>query len=194
MLTITSVDVGLYNLGLVLAQISEETFRIERIIRCDKIDIKSLVTECGCTTLQHRLCVADYSQHLFREYSEYFELPDIILVERQPPGGMESLQNVITFKYSEKVYLIQPTSVHKFLEIGSLSYDDRKLFSEKYADRFLGHLENYQREYRKHDMADALCMISFYVKKLHDKDLYEKEVTFNEISYANFEQFRYCGN
>jgi hypothetical protein len=191
MLTITSIDVGLYNLGIVMAQISEETFTIQTIIRCDRIDMKALVTNCGCRTLQHRLCMADYAQHLFRDYSEYFSLPDIILVERQPPGGIDSLQNLITFQFSDRVYIIHPISVHKFLNSEGMTYENRKIVAEKYAERFLGEMDTYISEYRRHDIADALCMISYYIKKLHDKDLYEKEIKFNEISYAKFEQFRY---
>lgn len=190
---ITSIDIGLHNLGLVLAEVSDETFSINQIVKCDKIDIKSLVTECGCKEFSHRLCMADYARHLFREYSEYFEFADVILVERQPPTGIQSLENLITYNFTDKVHLVHPRSVHKHLDFGTLGYEQRKIMSNNISERHLGHLDNYINEERKHDMSDALCMILFYIDKLKDKDLLQKEYETHEIAIAAFEQFRYTG-
>ena len=191
---ITGIDIGLFNLGLVLVDLCDDTFTINKVIACERVNIKSLVTNCGCKEFQHRLCIADYTKHLFRDYSNYFKDSKYILVERQPPAGFLSIQDLITFEYGEKVHLIQPQSVHKFLSFGTIGYEQRKEMSERYVEKYLGSIQTYTREKRRHDMADAMCLILFYVEHLKNKKFEEERREFELENYTSFEQFRYIPN
>ena len=53
--------------------------------------------------LYHENAMCDYINHVFQEYSEYFNNADLILIERQPPMGLIVIQELIMNKYREKI-------------------------------------------------------------------------------------------
>ena len=90
---------------------------------------------------------------------------DVLLIERQPPGGIKDVEALLASAYRSKVTMISPNSMHKFFKISHLSYDDRKIFTETHAHPYLAGFPDYMALDRKHDVADALCMCLFHAAK-----------------------------
>ena len=92
-----------------------------------------------------------------------FENSDLILIERQPPQGLTNIQDVLAYQYIDKVKLIYPRSVHKHFCLSKTDYNIRKKQTEKIADKYLSDNKIYKYSDRKHDIADALCQVLYYV-------------------------------
>jgi len=59
--------------------------------------------------------------------------------------------------FIDKVILVSPVSMHTHFGMGHLNYEQRKERVESIASRYVT-----IEEERKHDIADALCMIVYY--------------------------------
>ena len=198
---ILSVDIGIIHLGLCLALINNN-YKLEKIVDINLIDISHYThnrykrDECQ---LYHTKTIYDMVVHILSEHP-CFDEADIILIERQPPSGLVAIEQIIFGMYRDKAQLIAPNSVHKFLGIGHLDYDNRKIFSEKFAKKYLSQdqqdeLMNYERA---HDIGDAIEMLVFWTNKKHleklKKDRYDRcNVEYKDI-FEKLESFRYVPN
>lgn len=192
---IISIDIGVFNLGIVGATIDK--FSIKSIKLCELIDIKSLVEYCDdkrCK-LYHDKCMTDYINHFIKKYKRWFQRSDLILLERQPVMGFTNIQELLISSFRDKIRIQSPRSMHKYFDISHLSYDRRKDFTIKYADKYIGKFRGYVRENRKHDMADALCLLVYYLKSEksnHQVKVREEQEIANAKPFTDFiEQFRY---
>ena len=155
---IISIDIGLNNLGIVGGYLNN-------INLCKKVDIKALCQYCAIKNcgLYHNLCMSDYVSHFIQGYQKYLNMADIILIERQPPCGFISIQELFVFQYRDKVKMISPNSVHKYFDITHYNYNRRKEFVTLYAENALKMFPDFKDSERKHDVSDAYCMIIFYL-------------------------------
>lgn len=187
---VTSIDVGLINLGIVSAYVSTKTFRISKIRHCELVNLTSLPKyckreKCPFNKGKHNT-VSHYLWHLFKKQKRLFDTSDVILVERQPSVGFTNVEQVIQFKYPEKVVLIHPRSMHKFFEIGQLDYEERKSATTKIAWKFLSNTKGFGKYARKHDMSDALCMILFHNSNMYKANALKMENNpFSRLAYNN---------
>lgn len=147
-----SVDIGYQNMALVEVLTDFITFKVESV---HKINLKEFNE-----TLVHKSMIK-----FIKEYNELFEKADIILIERQPPLGLTNIQDILAFKYSNKVKLICPRSIHKHFMLSSSNYDLRKKQTESIADKHIIDNNVYNTNDRKHDMADAFCQALYYIEK-----------------------------
>lgn len=191
---ILAMDVGLINMGLVFAQVSTEDFSIDKIIDCRQIDIKGLVEFCDDIDCphSHSRCIADYMSHLFSEYKTFFERADTILVERQPPQGFISIQEITNYEYRDKVVMIAPQGMHNYFDMQGLTYDRRKEFTVEYAKRWLGEFPDFSLE-RNHDISDAMCMIIYHLKALENREILSRYAKAQAPVIKGFEEYRYTG-
>jgi len=200
---ILAIDVGLINLALILVDLSEdylerhEIILEEEISLCDLIDITELVSGCkdiNCE-LYHDKIICDYMMHLFKKFKNIFEKTDIILIERQPPTGLVAVQELIMREYRNKSYLVSPTAMLNFFGILKFEYLERKIHTEKIAMEYLGSLKIFVFSERRHDMADAFCILYYYLsikRKETQEKLKELEYqTINKQFIADLQQFRY---
>lgn len=204
---VTSIDIGVKHLGICLAELTPE-YKFEQIIWFDLIDLTSFVhldeKSREICPLHHKKIICDYLEHVFYLNHHLFEISKHILIERQPPGGITSVEQLIMYKYRDKSILISPVSMHCKFGWNTLcaDYEKRKELS---CEKALEILENGKRKYlvndfenltRQHDVADAICMILFWVKyksrKIYVREQLEKldasDITF-DLMYL--EQFRY---
>lgn len=158
---IIAIDIGYYNLGFVKVRVQDGT---PDVLMARKVDITRYeherVSQCECR-LHHSREMADYVLHFIQEYRDHLEEADKILVERQPPGGFGAIETLIVATFREKVDVISPNSMHKHFGIGHLDYEHRKQKTEEIAGQYLEHLDSYTRLLRKHDVADAMCMVLY---------------------------------
>ena len=57
--------------------------------------------------------------------------------------------------------MISPLSMHQHFGLGHLTYEQRKQRTEFIASKYINNFQNYDQLTRKHDIADALCMILY---------------------------------
>lgn len=160
---VVSIDIGYHHLGIV------ETFLDEGhnifVNRIALVDLQRLphkkIKRCECC-IPHTNEVADLMAHFIQEYGEWLDEADQILVERQPPTGLTQIETLLVFLYRKKINLVSPNSMHKHFAIGAYEYERRKEMTIKIADPYLINSELYQSLERKHDIADALCMVIFH--------------------------------
>jgi hypothetical protein len=205
---ILSIDIGIKNLGISVS-IANEDFMLREILFIDLIDITTFVHPEGVKKkdckLQHTKSVADWLDHIFVFHSMFFDQCDYILIERQPPLGLVAVEQLIFSKYRNKAFLVHPCSMHKYFRIGNLDYEGRKNETEKICLMHLGSealVEKYNNYNRKHDIADSVCLMLFWLYqariKYEEEKRREKErnikltmigsnMTMNEW----FDQFRY---
>lgn len=179
--SVSSIDVGYKNFSAIVL-IHDERYNIKKVSQCRKIDITQFCCQTNITQfccqqniceLHHKKCAADYLGHVFTYYSHLFN-SDTVLVERQPPEGYVEIEQIIFFNYREKSELISPNSVHAYLGLGNLDYEDRKDVSVKIARPYLEQFDDFKNNERKHDMADAFCMILYFLNKKR-RELYNRE-------------------
>jgi len=167
---VISIDIGYHNMGVVQAEIDKE-FEIH-ILDVWTIDLPKLahrrVTRTECS-IPHTGELADLLAHFIQEFNDIFMWSDTIFIERQPPGGLTSVEVLLTYVFRERVDLVSPNSMHKHFMIGHLDYENRKCKTIQIAQPYLENFIEYTNLQRKHDIADAVCMIIFRNAKNKEK-------------------------
>lgn len=142
---VLSIDIGYNNMGLVMAEDNTVTF----IKKVNLGDYKFIYTND----------IVDLVPLFVDEHKELFESADKILIERQPPGGFTNIEVLLHYMFKDKVSLISPVSMHTHFGMRHLNYEQRKERTVSIAEKHLKYEIPYER---KHDIADALCMIIYY--------------------------------
>jgi hypothetical protein len=200
---ILAIDVGLLNLALIGVDLPENYLERQEVILekeiffCELIDITQLIIECNDPNckLYHDKIICDYMTHLFKKYKNIFESANEILVERQPPFGIVAVQELIMREYRNKCQLISPNAMLKFFGILQFEYPERKVLTEKIAMEYLSSIKIFVFNERRHDMADSLCLILYYLsikRKEYIKKIEEEKnkIKFNKIC-LDLEKFKY---
>lgn len=205
---VLSIDVGIIHLGLSMFNIDHD-FNIQQLERVDLINITQFshnhVSRKECT-LYHNKTISDWMEHVFQD-NMYFYESDYILIERQPPQGHTVVEQMIFNKFRNKVILISPNSVHKYLGISHLDYDSRKKESEYILQETLESystkvsLNSLEKFDRLHDIGDSVCMFLYWIdsqkkelKKQKRKEKFQKMMSSYDKSKNVtewFESFRH---
>lgn len=177
-MNIVSIDIGLFHLGMVRCQTLED-YTYKKVDFCKLINLKKLVEECELEDckFEHELCIADYMRHFFSVYGDVLDGADVILVERQPPMGFISIQELLRYQYRDKVVVISPNAVHSYFGIGGRDYEGRKDFTVQYSQKYLEEFESFHGN-RKHDLGDSFVMLRYYL--LVEGDKYRKRILKNK--------------
>ena len=173
-ISLLCIDIGVVNLGLTAIICEKETYKFIDVVGVDRVDITTFLHpegthRCDCK-LNHTRTFSDWMDHVFEYYKDVFKNVDNIIIERQPPTGFVVVEQLIYSKYRHKCYLVSPNSVHKYLGISKLNYDDRKKYMEELALKYISSpkvREEYLSFERKHDMADALGIGLYWLNQLH---------------------------
>jgi len=186
---VVSIDIGIHNMGTVFLSVDEICWETPEILEVRHDNIQKMSIDChnpNCKS-RHDRCFLDYIEHYFVECGPILEKSDVIVVERQPPGGFIIIQELILQRYRDKVKLIHPRSVHKFHGITGLDYDNRKLFTISKATKFLGNFDTFLSAERKHDIADALCQALYFVDT--ERLRYETERKVSSLYVSNSHKY-----
>jgi len=183
---VVSIDVGYHNLGLVKSEVNDITFEI-KVLEIYKIDLRSLphrkVNRWDCK-LEHTNEVADLMAHFIQEFDDILNEADKILIERQPPTGLTQIETLLLYLYRKNTELISPNSMHAHFNINCLEYETRKVRTIEISESFLESFLEYQELSRKHDIADAVCMIIFRFAK--DKEKYRLSQLDRTLPFSHF--------
>ncbi len=148
---VLAIDIGYHNLGIVLAESAAgPSIKVEYMKKISLADYKYLKSND----------MVDLVPLFVEDHKDIFDSADKILIERQPPGGFQNIEILLHYMFKEKVTLVSPVSMHVHFGMRHLNYDERKertvCISEKYISSNM--MDQYER---KHDIADALCMIVY---------------------------------
>lgn len=147
---ILAIDIGYTNMGLVLAECENGPgIKVEYLKKVDLAIYKNIRTND----------FIDIIQLFVEEHINIFTVADKILIERQPPGGFTNIEILLHYMFKDKVSLISPVSMHTHFGMRHLDYEGRKDRTVLIANKYLDCEIPYDR---KHDIADALCMIIFF--------------------------------
>lgn len=159
---VLSIDVGFHNLGLVLASWPKKNDPLEVEV-AKKVSLEDYKYIAPSNDIVHLV-------PLFVDaHRPLFDSADVVLIERQPPGGFTNIQTLLHYMFIDKVILVNPISMHSHFGMRHLDYDGRKARVESIASRYVT-ADDYER---KHDIADALCMILYYKFKT-DVHIFDK--------------------
>jgi hypothetical protein len=196
---VLSIDIGIHHLGLSMTTLTTD-YSFKEIIWVDVIDITDYkhkhVSREDCK-LYHTKTFSDWIDHVHQENQIFFESADVILLERQPPGGINAVEQLLFKMYRNKTHLIHPRNVHSYLNIGHVDYDTRKIYSVKIASRFLPESLLEQTTYydRSHDIADSICIMLYWRDKKQkewkrEQHILKCSVEYKDV-YLKLETFRF---
>jgi hypothetical protein len=147
---VLAIDIGYHNMGLVLADSDAgPKIEVEYVKKVSLEDYKYLKSND----------MVDLVPLFVEDHQEVFNAADKILIERQPPGGFTNIEILLHYMFKDKVSLISPVSMHTHFGMRHLDYDQRKERTVSIAEKYISGEIPYER---KHDIADALCMIVYY--------------------------------
>lgn len=155
LMRVVGVDVGYRNLGL-----AEYTYTGNgegHLSFKKRIDISEYACRPNCR-LHHSSHSADYISHFIANYSDLFESAEAVVIERQPPGGLQAVEALLYSALRGKAVLVNPISLHKHFQYDHLDYEERK----EEAVRIAG----LSGPGRLHDIADAVLLARYYVDRV----------------------------
>ena len=159
------IDVGHINMGITRCVLDDEnkptfTHAFKKNI-AHVIHHRIEPMECK---IPHTNETCDRVAHFIQEYRPMFGEADKILIERQPPMGLKDIEALLMSAFRDKTILISPNSMHKHFGISHYDYEQRKEKTVGVATDHIGHIYDFQAVERKHDIADAVCLVLFYIK------------------------------
>jgi hypothetical protein len=172
---IGSLDVGYENLGSTFVQVgtNENPWELVEVSFMKRINLKVLRHErvpYGDCVLHHTNHISDIIDHYVQEYQPWLQLADPLLIEQQPPGGMQNVEALLFKEYRDKAILMSPTAMHHYFHISHLDYEGRKEATTKIALEMLEKSPDQKAKFLKwiaagqrvHDIADALAYVEMY--------------------------------
>ena len=145
----------------------------------------------------HSSDAVDRVQHFLQEFRKLFERASVILIERQPLGGLVHIEQLLYREYRSKTILCSPVKIHRHFHLPRGDYEGRKKKSIRVADPYVNHFPVWSpsSDIRKHDVADAVCITLWWLstkKRINSQDEIEQD-KFTEIDEF-LEQFRFRGD
>jgi hypothetical protein len=177
---VASVDVGVVNLGVVFAELDDDTYLLTHVHRCENLDTRRMEhgrVSCETCTLGHTKTATDRLNHFMQERRDWFDRCAHVLIERQPIMGHTDVEQLLYSAFRDKAVLVSPNSMHKYFNIRHFTYDGRKEMTVRIADDLLPvtHFPRYHEMERKHDIADAVCIMLFWISQQHTRVAAEAE-------------------
>lgn len=187
---LVGIDIGYINMGIVSAELTDDlTPRFYDAFRYNISIVKHDLVPVNECTIPHTCETCDRVAHFIQENRDLLDDADCILIERQPPMGFKDIEALIMMHFRSKVKLISPNKLHKFFKIGHLDYEQRKEKTVEIATPWVEHIPTYASQVRKHDMADAACMIHMHTEKIKDEQ--RKKERLEHIKRLPFDDYRF---
>ena len=177
-----SIDVGILNLAL--AEMEGET-----VLDFGVVDITFLRHTCvprkECT-LFHGNSLTDRVLHFLQEERDRFERADVLLIEQQPPGGHQAVEQLLYSSYRDKAHLVSPTGMHSQFGIRSLTYEGRKRAVEEIVAPLLSPplRARLAAMERRHDVCDAICLALYWWRRKGPRPVLAEEASAFLDSFA----------
>lgn len=165
---IVGIDIGLTHLAMI--KMIGET-----VVDMHVVDIYKIPCVRSPCLLHHTKSLSDCFDHLLYKYEAFLADFDHIVIERQPPKGFVSVEQLFFRQFRDRATLVHPTSMRKYFpNVWSDDYDERKRLAVKWARQRLlqqqdGGLRNklmlqkFDAYNRNHDIADAILLAYYFL-------------------------------
>ena len=181
------IDIGYLNMGIAVCQVQDnlslETLEVLHVARINLryLPGQALHEEVGAFVKNF------ITPHLTHNTT--------ILLERQPPTGLTSIEYLILYILTQNpspipVVRVSPVSLHKHFGIRHLTYEKRKTFIEQHVTKYIldpPTKETYDNLDRKHDVADAILFCLFHCGKNKQQQVFNNPLDDEDV----FEKFRF---
>lgn len=188
---IAAIDVGYNNLGIVVAEVTD--YEIKTICFCKRVNISEYRCRDENCKVPHTREVCDLVAHFVQDYHHIFLPCETVLIERQPPGGLCNVECALALLLRDKIQWVSPNAMHRHHGISHLDYDQRKVKTEEISDPWLREIDGYNTQERKHDMADAMCMVLYWCEPKR-ADILRRRRQDQLRKDLNFDRFRFNKN
>ena len=167
------------------------------VLMAERVNISEFRCGPDCS-LYHSRMTSDWVEHFLVEFHDVLSSADVILLERQPPVGHRDVEQLLVAALRGKIQMVHPISVHSFLGMRGLNYDERKVAAVHRARQLFGSTTvgaTSLRDGRVHDVADAMMMIHYYccrvVRTWDAEKGSDSPIKATASLVAHFEQFRF---
>lgn len=135
---VVSIDIGMYNLGLVCARVHEDlTIYVDRVAKVDLAHSMHRRIPAILCKLHHSNATCDRVAHFIQEWEPWLNGATDILIERQPPTGFKDIEALLQYCFRDKVHIIQPQSIHSHFGLPHGDYEGRKAITVAIAHHHL---------------------------------------------------------
>jgi hypothetical protein len=178
MIHVAAIDVGLCNLGFVYGRVEVDHSSctidsVQRINLTQLEDLHKRVPKHECK-LYHTADAVDRVQHFLQEHMDVLETMQVVLIERQPLGGLVHVEQLLYQAFRDKAVLCNPRTIHCHFDMTPNEYERRKEESVEIAEPYVRHLDGWKAaDDRQHDIADAVCMLVWWNHQQHLRHLRE---------------------
>ena len=174
MRVILGLDVGIRNLAMV-SVLTSDRYEIVDILGSKVVDVTKVKCAPDCK-LHHSNGIVDRMSHFFVRYATDFDTAEEILIEAQPVlVGLVHVEALIFSRYRHKARLVQPVSVQKHFKWPRCDYEAKKQAAVDTAHPYMPNLDDVTR---KHDLADAFCLV------LYDCQIKQREMVLKDWKTA----------
>jgi len=159
---VISIDIGMINLGIVCACIDDGNIQVEKIAKVNLVHCMHKRVSAPDCTLYHSNATCDRVAHFIQEWKPWFDKASVVIVERQPPGGLKDVEALLQHCMRDKVQMAQPQSMHAFFGLPRGDYDGRKELTVGLAAKYMQGVQGWNELERQHDVADAMCQLVWW--------------------------------
>lgn len=155
---LVAVDIGIRNFAMAMGDVDDDNGDVT-ISRARRVDITVFACNRLTCDLQHKHMAADWVAHVVRRFSDEFGAADEVIIERQPPGGLRDVEQVLFQTFRHKARVLQPQTMHRHVGLGpSATYDTRKDKTVEVASKYYPVLTTRFAD-KPDDVADAICLL-----------------------------------
>lgn len=167
---VVAIDVGIKHMGVAEAVV-DRRWRIVALPTLQLVDLTCIphhrVSYDECR-LHHSRELYDRLSHFYQEHGHLLDRARVVLVERQPIGGLQAVQQSLFGRCRDRVSLVHPARLHRHFGLCG-HYHGRKVEVCAIMDRMLRTTPHdgsvIHSLARRHDVADAVCMLAMYCRK-----------------------------
>ena len=158
---IVGIDVGVQNLAMAVGSCSASYTNLT-ITAVERVNLMSTCTVTGCT-LHHTGMASDRVAHFLQARAAVFAEADTVVIERQPPGGLRDVEQVLVTRLRDKAVVMAPQTMHVAIGSNGLPYAERKVAAIARASLLVPDIAA-RFAPKADDPADAVCFVIAYVQ------------------------------
>jgi hypothetical protein len=192
---IVGIDPGFVHLGLTVAEVDKETFKVN-VIHCSMTNLQHIgCHDKGCLYEQSDRCGAHLSLHFVEENKKWFEGADFVVMEQQPiMSTLKDVEHVILllikqrFSNGRKEFArrISPRTLHAHFAM-STEKIERRIEVVELTKRYLEGHKAFDEAVEKDHIADSCAFILLFVNTtIHNIVVASKPNPFKKFIFNGF--------
>ncbi len=192
------IDIGVVHLAIANASTSQnyDDLQMHSVQLINTMVLEHTRVSRHVCPLHHSGMAVDRVAHVVQEHQALFDGATIIVIERQPPGGLRDVEQVLVTMFRHKAEVMCPQTMHAHIGSSGVPYLARKAISIEVASEYMADLVHTFPD-KTDDVADAICLVVTYIqktKKKRDKEARCKAALEHAKERGlDMEMFRYTG-